>query len=451
MYTPGPTKYNPKDKSNRLPSWTISQERRKFDHIRRTNYPSLGSYNIKSLIGEGPKFTFRTKLPIDGLVKEKRHRKAYKKLEVPGPGKYDIKTSPSGPRYTIGIKRYLKAKNDKSPCVGSYNLTSDKDLVVPCVRFSQGERDDILLNKTALKYPSVGKYRYETETLSTKSPKWTFSKLGRFENKSGSGERKETKGEDNSEGVGPGSYPIPSSIGEGPKYSFPKDKYNHADPIDERNLERSANSPGPDSYIKDIKYMPSSPFYTISKLTRPELSKSLKNEISPMSYTPNITFTSKFFKNPTWSMGKVEKEKKTTTFEDLGPGKYDVKNDTFPQGPKYTMQGRKVMKPQFDNLGPGKYNVVNITFPKEPAYSISKLDRDDDYRLIKKWAFPGPQNYNIKDSKVVQDITFSKNERAPKKKGNFPGPGHYKIPTSFDYINDMARNGGAFNPVFKYV
>ena len=37
------------------------------------------------------------------------------------------------------------------------------------------------------------------------------------------------------------------------------------------------------------------------------------------------------------------------------------------------------------------------------------------------------------------------------KKFEVPGPGFYKIPTSFDRVNDMARSSGSFDPNFRYV
>ena len=53
-------------------------------------------------------------------------------------------------------------------------------------------------------------------------------------------------------------------------------------------------------------------------------------------------------------------------------------------------------------------------------------------------------------------FTFPKEEKwdiitGTKNKNFFPGPGDYKIPTSFDYINNITREKGIFDPKYKYV
>ena len=32
-----------------------------------------------------------------------------------------------------------------------------------------------------------------------------------------------------------------------------------------------------------------------------------------------------------------------------------------------------------------------------------------------------------------------------------PGPGSYRIPTAFDYISNMSREKGIWDPTFRYV
>ena len=58
----------------------------------------------------------------------------------------------------------------------------------------------------------------------------------------------------------------------------------------------------------------------------------------------------------------------------------------------------------------------------------------------KGFTFPKEEKWDI--------ITGIKN----KKNNNiFPGPGDYKMPTSFDYINSITRVKGIFDPKYKYV
>ena len=48
-------------------------------------------------------------------------------------------------------------------------------------------------------------------------------------------------------------------------------------------------------------------------------------------------------------------------------------------------------------------------------------------------------------------ISDSKYNIGANKKVEIPGPGFYKIPTSFDYVSDMARSSGSFDPNYRYV
>ena len=104
----------------------------------------------------------------------------------------------------------------------------------------------------------------------------------------------------------------------------------------------------------------------------------------------------------------------------------------------------------FHRVRPGKYDVVNKK-SGGPQYTISKGERDEEYKKAEKDNYPGPGSYKIKDVDLVKCFTISKNEKVLKRKDSVPGPGSYKIPSSFDYINNMARDRGSFDPRFRYI
>ena len=106
-------------------------------------------------------------------------------------------------------------------------------------------------------------------------------------------------------------------IGEGPKYSFNKDKNNHSDHEEAYLSEKNKNLPGPTTYYQNIHYSPSRPLFSISKLKRrnTEKDKYILSLSSPYSYNPNKTCTSGWRIFPKWTIQKLKingNEKKMT-------------------------------------------------------------------------------------------------------------------------------------------
>ena len=117
LFTPGPTHYNIKDISRRSPAWKISESKRSAIDLNLFT-KKCGSYNYKSFIGEGPKYTISKKCNIDGTTDGTRHPKAPTVVPFPGPGAYEIKSELGGPKYTIGEKRLTKSLSQ-----GGWRLT----------------------------------------------------------------------------------------------------------------------------------------------------------------------------------------------------------------------------------------------------------------------------------------------------------------------------------------
>ena len=417
------------------------------------NTKKCGACEYKSFIGEGPKYTFRKKFNIDGTTDGKRHPKAYEIPPTPGPGAYEVKSELGGPKYTIGLKRMKKSlsqDNISVPGVGRYELRKDSQFNIPCFRFDKEKRENLSMNKTALKNPGPGEYKSEKDNISTITPKWSFSKSGRF-----------TKIKPRNPNLirlnvpGPGSYNFKDITGnEGPWYTFKKDKFNHSDCVDESMFNKIKNYPSPVTYNKNIDYIPDTPKYTIDKTDRNQMNKIIsKFRIScpgPWHYNPNknISSTLNRIKNCIISKSKRD-EDDNQKFP--GPGWYNIKNGEIPQGPKYTIRNVKKIIKVRDEPGPGAYDPKTGMRHKEASYTIGKEERDDDLKITKKNNYPGPGTYRVEDVDYSRKYSFPKDTYFRKKKLEVPGPGFYKIPTAFDYISDMTRSQGTFNPIYRYV
>ena len=447
----------------RAPSWKIPTSKRELTSIKNKN-PGSGKYEYHSFIGEGPHYSIRPKYDLDGITEGKRNSKAYKKSNVPGPGHYNPLDNTHGPRYTISAKyRSKRKKGDNSynvPGVGSYNLRND-NLNVPSTKFDKENRINGNLNHSSLGYPGPGRYKNDMKGMSTNGPKWTFSKSERLlPNKEDPDNKTKKVKRERPQTPGPGSYAHRTYIGkEGPQYHFPKEKLNHGDAVDAAMEKKTADYPAPGQYQRDIRYRPDSAQYTIPKGTRSGRkndNKNVSNYPAPDKYNPNHEMSSKHSQAPIYSVGKSKREDESNTESKVkrpitpGPGHYNVNQGTFPQGPRYTMSAKYKNKKGDNYPGPGTYSFYEEPLPKEVSYDMEKLKKK--IKFIKKDNFPGPGTYNVPDVNLTKTyITFPKDKKLKGNLFNTPGPGAYKIPTAFDYISNMSREKGVWDPNFRYV
>lgn len=450
LFTPSPTKYQINDLSIKTPKWTISKPPEKKKPKKKGSF----NYKYKTYIGEGPKYTFRPKYDEDGITEGKRIQGAPKKTEVPGPGFYEISDSKTVPTFTFGLKHYPKIIKGlfrlNTPGVGAYNLRKDRDLNVPCFKMGKEERKNLLLNETALKYNNaVSKLKIEIDEItSTTTPKWTLYKVDRFSKKPKSAYIKRLNV------PGPGTYPIRTCMGEGPKYTFAKDKNNHSDAEDEYVSRKTLRYPGPTTYHKNITYNPSGPFISMSKLKRVEVGsdKFLLSTPGPNTYNPNKKYLSTWTLFPSWNWHQKEtKSKSKSSSKDKvtpGPGEYNYKNE-IGFGPKYSF-GKRLKKNKKDDFpGPGSYNINTVVF-NGPSYTIRAREKEKtvDDKNIKETK---PLKTEVATTKDTRGFSFPKAEYIQKIKFIVPGPGQYRIPTSFDYISNLTREKGMFDPTYRYV
>lgn len=441
-----------KDISAKSPAWAISKSKRRplnFETCTR-NCPS---YEYKSFIGEGPKYTISQKFNLDGTSTGKRHPRAHVEEPTPGPGSYNIKSDLGGPKYTIGLRRVHKSlsQNTMTPAVGTYELRKDSTFLVPCFKFDTEKRNNLEMNTDNKNFPGPGSYK-NVNKMETQGIKWTFSQEGRF-----------TKIKPRNPKVvrlkvpGPGSYNIKNLFGnEGPKYTFNKVIFNHSDDVEENMKEKTKKYPSPGTYLKRIEYVPDMPKYTIPKF---DLSKSKIKTTTPgpSHYNPNFSFNSIFKKITNCIISKASKDEdeiknpNCKRTEVPGPGHYNYKNGEFPQGPKYTIRHLVKKIKIKEEPGPGAYDTTDKHRNKEPSYSIGKGLREDNLKSVKKDDYPGPGTYGIKELNTSPKYTFPKDNITSRKRLEVPGPGFYKIPTSFDNVSDMTRNSGSFDPNYRYV
>ena len=462
LFTPSPTKYEIKLKSG-SPKWTINGMSRK-SHSRKPKTPGCGRYEYKSYIGEGPKYSFGYLHGEENNKENEEKKLPYKKFEVPGPGFYTIEDKNTGPKYSMYSRnhdsnkniRKIKTAKSQVPGVGKYEIRKEINADSQSFTFSHGLRTNLVLNETALKYPEPGKYDIDFKFVCTTTPSWSFAQEVRFPYmKTKNPNRKVDKF------PGPGTYSTKQYIGtEGPFFTFSKLPEGH-ELLDKDEMKKSKEFPSVGKYINDIRYIADYPFYTISKRLKNKKTESDKGSIKNLGpiYNPNKDFSSTLTQSPkwSWSLSKVPKDedpnqndsKKNKTIIP-GPGEYNYKGGTIPQGPKFTM--RKILKNiKIMNFpGPGEYNIRKEQ-NKNEGYSMGKETRGEDLRLKVKENLPGPGKYTIKDVDLVKCFTFSKSKKLANKKDTVPGPGSYKIPSSFNYINSMTREKGAYNPRFKYI
>ena len=348
--------------------------------------------------------------------------------------------------------RKIKTTKFEVPGVGKYELRKEIDSGLPNGKFSQSIRTNLLLNETALNYPEPGKY--DIKSISTTTPSWSFSREARFPYMKTENPKIKIQNY-----PGPGTYSTKEYMGtEGPFFTFSKLPEGHI-LLDKDELKKSKQFPSVGKYITDIKYKSDSPLYTISTKYKIKKVPNDKEQISPPGpkYNPNLEYSSTYHQSPKWSwaISKVKRDEdelknsKKKEMNTPGPGEYNYKKGNIPQGPQYSM-GKLLKKIKIINFpGPGEYSIKEKK--SNWGYTIGKEERYEDLKNIEKEDLPGPGKYNIKDIDLVKCFTFSRGKKILKRKDSFPGPGAYKIPSSFNYINNMTREKGAFNPKYKFI
>ena len=399
LYNPGPGQYAPK-KGGHGPTWRIGSALRENKNSNKN--PGPGQYDIPNKIFNGPKYSIATKA---GAVDPAKTSFA------PGPGQYNINTK-------------------------NYNLRSEKQLNAPSYIFGK-EKKRGLEYDNARYVPGPGNYEYTADILHEKHPKFSFGK--------------ETRGDaKGNKTPGPGQYEYKKYIGkEGPRITMSAKYNSRLEYGDKRYV------PGPGQYdeTNTNKYKNKTPSYRIGTAKRRGLYNSVDNpgpgQYAPDKYTNNIRP-----KTPSWKIGTGKRpDLNQGDHSTPGVGNYNISKN-LGGGPKYTILGKgNVGGINNKNPGPGQYENSNAIYRKNPSWKIGTSQRDDELKRVKREGVPGPgmYNYDDKTKNAAPKYKFGSEKRGEVKKSDTPGPGQYRIPCSFDDINDYTREQGQFDPKFRYV
>ena len=425
LYNPGPGQYAPK-RSGHGPTWRIGSALRTSKNLNKN--PGPGQYNIPDKVFNGPKYSMATKSGAFDPTKTSF---------APGPGQYEINTKnrPSSAKYTMRAKPYSKNR-EITPGPGNYNLRTDKDTQVPSYKFGHDKKRGLEYDN-ARYVPGPGNYEYNADILHEKHPKFSFGKELRGDNKG-------------YKTPGPGQYEYKKYIGnDGPKITMSAKFNSRLAEGDQRYV------PGPGQYdeTNTNKYKNKNPSYRIGTAKRQGLYNSVDNpgpgQYAPDKYTNNVRP-----KTPSWKIGTGKRpdlnpgDKSTP-----GVGNYNISKN-IGGGPKYTILGKgNVGDTGNKNPGPGQYNDSNAIYRKNPSWKIGTSQRDDELKRVKREGYPRPGMYEFDDRTKYNAprYRFGSEKRGDNKKSDTPGPGQYRIPCSFDDINDYTRQQGIFDPKFKFV
>ena len=426
LYNPGPGQYAPKRGGNG-PTWRIGSALRESKNLNKN--PGPGQYDIPNKVFTGPKYSIATKSGAFDPTKNSF---------TPGPGQYNATTKnrPSSARYTMRAKPNER-NNEITPGPGNYNIRVEKDLEAPSYKFGHDKKRGLEYDN-ARYVPGPGNYEYNADILHEKHPKFSFGKEIRGDSKG-------------YKTPGPGQYEYKNYIGkEGPKITMSAKFNSRLQEGDRRYV------PGPGQYdeTNTNKYKNKNPSYRIGTAKRRGLYNSLDNpgpgQYAPDKYTNNVRP-----KTPSWKIGTGKRpdlnpgDKSTP-----GVGNYNISKNIGSGGPKYSMVGKGNAGDLGNkNPGPGQYENSNAIYRKNPSWKIGTSQRDDELKRVKREGVPGPGNYECDDKTKINapKYKFGSEKRGYVKKSDTPGPGQYRIPCSFDDINDYTREQGIFDPKFRYV
>ena len=324
-----------------------------------------------------------------------------------------------------------------TPGPGNYNIRMEKDLNAPSYKFGHDKKRGLEYDN-ARYVPGPGNYEYNADILHEKHPKFSFGKEVRGDSKG-------------YKTPGPGQYEYKNYVGkEGPKITMSAKFNSRLQEGDRRYV------PGPGQYdeTNTNKYKNKNPSYRIGTAKRRGLYNSLDNpgpgQYAPDKYTNNVRP-----KTPSWKIGTGKRpdlnpgDKSTP-----GVGNYNISKNIGSGGPKYTIVGRGNAGDLGNkNPGPGQYENSNAIYRKNPSWKIGTSQRDDELKRVKREGVPGPGNYEFDDKTKINapKYKFGSEKRGYVKKSDSPGPGQYRIPCSFDDINNYTREQGIFDPKFRYV
>lgn len=426
LITPSPQNYSPNKLTLRHPTPIIGSSKRFPPNTQPC--PGPGAYNIPPLFPKGFKYSIGKSL----LFKNKN----LNKLITPGPGTYRTLTKSKSCFYTFGLK-LKEPRKDKSPGPGDYSLRSKRDLIKSSYIFGREKRFDSLITTFNRLTPGPGKYKYSKDAIKIRNPKYSFGKE----------ERKISDG--NKLNPGPGSYNHKEYVGkEGQKISI-------SNKFKQRYLDMNDVGPGQYNHTDLNFYKVKSPAYKIGRTKRFQLLSSKDTESSPgpgnYNHIKSTTLTKK--NEPRWKIGTAKRRPIVDLDKYVpGVGEYNLSRKTGKDSPQYTIRLKtKIIKDSLNTPGPGKYHTekANI-YIHNPSWKIGTEKKLKTLDFIKNT--PGVGSYTINSSRNFRPkFGYTKQKRGYLSINNYPGPGAYHIPCSFEELNTYTRIQGKFNDEFRFI
>ena len=419
LFTPGPQRYFPKKIILHKPSASITKAKR-YPNIRES-VPGPGSYNIPNLFPKGCKYTI-------GKFSLR------KKLDMtPGPSTYRPLKKSKSCFYSFGLKG-KEPRPNVSPGPGKYNLRKNKDLIKSSYIFGKEKR----LLSSATEYnrytPGPGNYKFSKDAIKIRNPQYSFGKEDR-------------KNSDKTLSPGPGAYNHKDYIGkEGQKITIPK-SLKHLEDI---------NDVGPGQYNHtDLNfYKPKSPSIKIGKRKRFSISKESLYTPGPGRYNTHIKYIPVLRKNePRCRIGNAKRRPLIDIDKYIpGPAKYNIIKKTGEESPHYSMRLKtKIIKDSLNPPGVGSYHIEKSNVLRHnPTWKIGTEPKIKSLKYYKNT--PGVGTYTINSNRNFKPkFGYTKQKREYLTINNYPGPGAYHIPCSFEELNTYTRINGKFNDEFRYI
>ncbi|CAG9330278.1 unnamed protein product [Blepharisma stoltei] len=186
--------------------------------------------------------------------------------------------------------------------------------------------------------------------------------------------------------------------------------------------EKSAEIPGPGTYVSSAELKEKAPSYSISKAERISSGKTA-TIVGPGAY--NIPSSPKGRKAVFGSARRITVE---ITNKNPGPGNYEQKSK-IQEGPQYSISGRKVQETK-ESPGPGNYDAKDTVLEKSPSYKFGTDKRNVEFDKNKP--SPGPGTYEFNPEFTKMGYKFGNAKRVVLSRENVPGPGAYELPSDRD-------------------
>ena len=329
--------------------------------------PAPGSYNLPSSIGQGPSASIRSRI-----------EQADPTAANPGVGAYEVVSDMGSDAPAVRMRGYSERKEElfdhtytasQGPAAYDVQSTLGKDGPAHSMAVKRELKDERAL------LPGVGQYdgAYSAQTIATQSASSAVSMSGQS-----------ARGElfsDSSDAPAPGSYSIPSSIGQGPATAV-------RSRIEQRDVHAGGAAPGDYDAAHASTLTTSAGVSMSTQSARAEL-------FVPASAAP-------------------------------APGSYDIRS-TIGQGPAATVRGKVEVKDERINYpGVGEYNTAVTSLSSASAVSMAGTSsRAVDLFTINRDSAP-VGSYDIKSS-IGQGPAAAIRSKIEAKdpKAALPSPGQY--------------------------